>query len=162
TIGGEQRLLDRVGGADVGLGCASPNRDADARLDQVDAASLHELALLDHVVERWTSQDHEIVDLAGLKLLDDVDRAIPVGHELVAALALELRRELGIGLLNGVRAQHLDFRCRCHCGDTPDAKRANRRRGDRDGPRSHDILPWAPFMIYSASRRRSCWTSLPP
>src|SRR5262245_17486039 len=151
AIGGEQRLLDRVGGADVGLGCASTNRDADARLDQVDAAPLHDLALLDHVVERGSGQDHEVVDLASLKLLDDVGGPVPGGHELVAALALELRGELGIGLLDGVRAQDLDFRCCCHSGDTPNAERAKRRRHDRDGPQSHDVLPWLPFMSCSAS-----------
>ena len=51
-FGGEQRALERLGGADIGLRRARAHRHADAGTDEIDAAAGNHLAVLDQLVER--------------------------------------------------------------------------------------------------------------
>ena len=59
-LGREQRALERVGRADVGLARALAHRDADAGAGEIDAAAGDHLAAPDQVVDRLGGQDGEI------------------------------------------------------------------------------------------------------
>ena len=130
-FGRQQRMLECVGRADVGLRRARAHGDADAGAHEIDTAAGDELALLDEVVDAGARHDHQVGDLAALHPAHDAGGAGPGRRHLVLGCALELRDQLEIGLLDGIRAQDLEFSCVRHACNHQEAGGAERRGAER-------------------------------
>ena len=136
----KQRLLERFDRADVGLRLALADRDAHAGLRNVGAAASDHLAALGQLVDLLAGHDQEIVRLAVRQPLHGVERAGEHRRDLVAGRLLELRHQLLVGFLGGLRGQDLDL------GGTGRAREQQRGGGDRQSG-LHVGPPLMSFML---------------
>jgi hypothetical protein len=140
-LGGEQRALERLGRADVGLGRTGLDREAHAGAGKIDAAA-GDLPRLGEVIDRRSGQNGNVrrlaLEVAGLERR----RVAPGDRHLVPGGALEFGNHLGQRRLHADGAQHLDL-----IGfDNVDRERGNdgkprHRGGQRSIP--HGVLPGA-------------------
>src|SRR5215211_1425263 len=119
----KQRPLQRLGRADVGLGCAGAYAETNAGARQDDLAIRRDAALLDEVIKRGGGKDEHVHRFAGRNTpLDHAWRAIDRG-DLVLGSTLEGSAEVGQHHLHGTGAHEFDFgrvgrTCQCdgECG----------------------------------------------
>ena len=117
----QQRALQRVHGADVGLGRSGLDGHADQGLDQVDAAVRPDLALLDQIVQRGRGHDHDIDRLAAFEAYRNgvVRRShggAELGHKFVVRGAFVFGDQLQIGGREPPGSHDLDL-VRAHRSD---------------------------------------------
>ena len=105
----EQRLLERLDRADVGLRRAALHRDADAGRHDVGAAVGEKLAGLDQIVDLEIDQHREVERLARLDPPLHHRGDVSDHHRLEAGGLLELRTELAHDHLGHPRAEDLQF-----------------------------------------------------
>src|SRR5262245_19439915 len=124
-LGGEQRLLERIDRADVGLRLALADRQAHAGFSNIGAAAGDHLAALRELVDRLAGHDQKVVAFTVGEPLHHAERAGEDGRVLVPRRFLELRHQLLVGLLGGLRGQNLDL------GGVHHAREQEHSAGDR-------------------------------
>src|SRR5207244_10210890 len=103
------RLLERFGRANLGLGSARTDGDAQAYTSNVGCRPGNELSLSCGVLENLSRDDPNIEGSSGRGELDQFGRGTEADNKLVASCVLELCGELSHGGRHPAARQDLEF-----------------------------------------------------
>jgi hypothetical protein len=112
----EQRLLQRFGRADVGLGGTRADGDAEADASNVGCRPGGELSLNGGVLKHLPRDDRKVERAAGRGQLDQFGGGTEAKHKRMAGGALECRGDLSQRACHGAARQDLEFSS-LHVGD---------------------------------------------